>query len=224
MARKRLSFAERRSRILGAAARVFAEHGYAEAAMDRIALAAGVTKPVLYDHFESKEALFVTVLESVRDKLVAEGEKASASSASDDNRVRAAVRGFLDVAEAAPDAMRVLVSARYGDPAGAKLARMVQSSAVAGIAAMLAPTSADGEPWTRLAAAQFVMSGLHATALWWFENEGVSKDALAEVAATIVWRGISAWKANPERLTSVGLSPLEDGALSETSSPKLTRT
>jgi len=78
-------------------------------------------------------ALFVTVLESVRDKLVAEGEKASALSASDDNRVRAAVSGFLDVAEAAPDAMRVLVSARYGDPAGAKLARMVQSSAVAGI-------------------------------------------------------------------------------------------
>jgi len=202
---------------VSAAAKVFAERGYAEAAMERIAQAAGVTKPVLYDHFESKEALFVAVLESMRDRLLAEGRKAASAGATGQARVRAAVRGLLDVAEAAPDAMRVLVCARYGDPVGAKLAKAVQSSAIDSIAAMLAPTSAIGEAWARLATAQFVMSGLHAIALWWFENAGTPKDALAEIAAAIVWRGVSAWETDLTQQISNEPPPLVEGAADETS-------
>ena len=51
-ARSRLSAAERRERILAAAAEVFAEHGYADASMAEIANRAGVVASVLYDHFD----------------------------------------------------------------------------------------------------------------------------------------------------------------------------
>jgi AcrR family transcriptional regulator len=49
-------------RIEDAAARLFAEQGYAPTLLDEIAAAAGVTKPVLYRHFDSKQALYLALL------------------------------------------------------------------------------------------------------------------------------------------------------------------
>src|SRR6185437_2898799 len=68
--RGRLSPAERRERILRAALQAFARGGYGGVSMNEIASAAGVTKPVLYDHFPSKVKIYVTVLESIRNELL----------------------------------------------------------------------------------------------------------------------------------------------------------
>src|SRR3954447_8591280 len=75
-ARERLSGPQRRERILDAAAEAFAAHGYRAASVQDIARAAGVTKPVLYDHFTSKRALFTSLMESARDELAARGAQA----------------------------------------------------------------------------------------------------------------------------------------------------
>ena len=50
----RLPAARRRRQLLEVALKVFAEQGYHDASMNDIAIAAGVTKPVLYQHFTSK--------------------------------------------------------------------------------------------------------------------------------------------------------------------------
>lgn len=60
-----------RPRILAAATRLFAEHGYAATSMRAVAEAAGCTKPALYYHFGSKDALFG---ESVRAQAARYGE------------------------------------------------------------------------------------------------------------------------------------------------------
>src|SRR5438874_12265429 len=60
----------RREAILQTAATVFARSGYAATALDDIAAAAGVTKLIVYRHFESKEALYRAVLEQVFDRQV----------------------------------------------------------------------------------------------------------------------------------------------------------
>ena len=52
--RRRLPVAERRETIVEAAGRLFGERGYDGARLDDVAAAAGVTKPVLYRHFDSK--------------------------------------------------------------------------------------------------------------------------------------------------------------------------
>ena len=62
-ARRRLTAEERRAKILSAAVQAFATDGYDRTSMDHIAALSKVTKPVLYDHFPSKQALFLTVLE-----------------------------------------------------------------------------------------------------------------------------------------------------------------
>lgn len=61
--------AERRTQILQVATDVFARQGYHATSMDMIAMEAGVSKPVLYQHFESKHELFSTVMDQAVEDL-----------------------------------------------------------------------------------------------------------------------------------------------------------
>jgi AcrR family transcriptional regulator len=61
---------EKNASILDGAMQVFLEQGYAGTTMDRIAAAAGVSKPTIYNHFQDKEDLFNSLME----KLVREKE------------------------------------------------------------------------------------------------------------------------------------------------------
>lgn len=61
---KRMPRAQRRSQLLTVSTDVFARQGYHATSMDNIALEAGVSKPILYQHFESKHELFTTIMDS----------------------------------------------------------------------------------------------------------------------------------------------------------------
>ncbi|MFN8015238.1 MAG: TetR/AcrR family transcriptional regulator [Acidimicrobiia bacterium] len=61
---------DRRRQLLDVACDVFADRGFSATIMDDVAFAAGVTKPVLYQHFESKRALFIAVLEDCGERLI----------------------------------------------------------------------------------------------------------------------------------------------------------
>ena len=66
----RLTANERREQVLNVALAVFAQRGYHTTSMNDIADAAGVTKPVLYQHFDSKRALYIAVLETVGEGMI----------------------------------------------------------------------------------------------------------------------------------------------------------
>jgi AcrR family transcriptional regulator len=76
--RKRLTAMQRRTQLLSVALAQFAAAGYHDTSMVDVATRAGVTKPLLYDHFSSKQELFLAVLESIRDELLALGAAAAA--------------------------------------------------------------------------------------------------------------------------------------------------
>ena len=57
--------------ILKAAAETFIEHGFNGVSIDQIAIKAGVSKPTIYSHFESKEQLFVAIMNSICDSFEA---------------------------------------------------------------------------------------------------------------------------------------------------------
>src|SRR3954454_14782186 len=61
--------AGRRESILRAAARAFGEHGFAGTSRDEVPAAAGITRLVVYRHFQSKDALYAAVLQRVSDRL-----------------------------------------------------------------------------------------------------------------------------------------------------------
>ena len=67
----RLPAEQRRSQLLEVAIEIFAERGFHATSMEDIAEAAGVTKPVLYQHFPSKHALYVELLEDTGRLLLA---------------------------------------------------------------------------------------------------------------------------------------------------------
>jgi AcrR family transcriptional regulator len=188
-ARKRLSAAERRAKILAAAVRAFAAEGYDDTAMDRIAARAKVSKPVLYDHFRSKQALFLAVLESIRDGLIARGTSIAETDGDPREKFRRGVDAFLQFVEREPDAARVLLTVPRGDPGAAKLSREVQAGASAGIARLLVLLMPGDASWRLQAATEFLKEGLHAIGEWWLENPGPSREELVDVVTRIVWLG-----------------------------------
>src|SRR5918994_1221896 len=90
----RLNASERRERILEAAAETFAARGYHSASVGQVAEAAGITKPVIYDHFASKRELFVELMETAREQLASRGIEAMSGDATLQDRLRAAITAF----------------------------------------------------------------------------------------------------------------------------------
>jgi len=88
----RLPAARRRRQLLDVALELFAAHGYHATSMNDIAEAAGVTKPVLYQHFRSKRELYLELLEDVGGRLRDSIGKATSEATSPREQVRA---GFL---------------------------------------------------------------------------------------------------------------------------------
>src|SRR6187551_2758901 len=92
--RGRLSRSARRAQLLDAARDVFAAQGYHAAAMDDIAERAGVSKPVLYQHFPGKLDLYLALLDVTCDQVIDNCRDALASTHDNKTRVAAAMAAF----------------------------------------------------------------------------------------------------------------------------------
>jgi AcrR family transcriptional regulator len=107
----RLPADQRRRQLLDIACGVFAQNGFHASAMDDIAAAAGVTKPVLYQHFASKRALFVDVLRDVGGRLLAELATATQAATTGRERVEAGFRAYFRFVTHDEAAFKVLFGA-----------------------------------------------------------------------------------------------------------------
>src|SRR5712692_3404538 len=104
----RLPRHERRRQLLDAALEVFVSQGYHAAAMDEIAERAGVSKPVLYQHFPGKLELYLALLDESVAELVGAVSAALASTADNSERVPATFRAFFDYVSGAGEAFRLV--------------------------------------------------------------------------------------------------------------------
>jgi AcrR family transcriptional regulator len=187
--RKRLTLEQRRIKILAAATRIFAAKGYDGASMSGIATAAGVTKPVLYDHFASKDALFETLLRSIRDDLLATGREIGKSSVGEQQEFRAAVDAFFAFVQEQPDAAKILLIVPQGNPVTVKLSRAVQQGATAAISQLLKSYLPSGGTWQYEAAGEFLKEGLHALAKWWLSHPGPDREEIVDLVMQACWQG-----------------------------------
>jgi AcrR family transcriptional regulator len=112
---RRLPADQRREQLLDVALRLFAARGFAATTMDDIATAAGVTKPLLYQHFASKRALYLELVDSVaRDMLLAISE-ATAAASGPRQQVEAGFAAYFGLVVAHRDAFRVLFGSDLPD-------------------------------------------------------------------------------------------------------------
>jgi AcrR family transcriptional regulator len=95
---------ERRAQILRTAAAAFSREGYAATSVEDVAQEAGITKLIVYRHFESKSELYAAILEQVTDRLVGEWRAIT----DDEHAAGAAVPTLLTVARELPDGFRLL--------------------------------------------------------------------------------------------------------------------
>src|SRR5438067_2616903 len=114
----RLPRSARRKQLLAAAQEVFVAQGYHAAAMDDIAERAGVSKPVLYQHFPGKLELYLALLDTHCDALVDRVRRAMAATNDNKERVRGAVAAYFDFVDHESEAFRlVFESDLRNDPA-----------------------------------------------------------------------------------------------------------
>ncbi|MGO9973234.1 MAG: TetR/AcrR family transcriptional regulator [Solirubrobacteraceae bacterium] len=96
---ERLARADRERLMLSAAGQAFATHGFHRSSMDEIANAAGITKPMLYRYFGSKEGLYAAYLRMTGHELVERVRAADTHGQPPPVRLRAGLRAFLTYVE-----------------------------------------------------------------------------------------------------------------------------
>jgi AcrR family transcriptional regulator len=191
-ARKRLPSEERRATIVEAAGRLFGERGYDATRLDDIAAAAGVTKPILYRHFDTKLALYLALLERHRDDLASFAAMIDAEEGTRDERLRAVLEVWLTYVEAHSYAWRMLFRDTGGGPEVEAFRLEVHARARAVLVGIIRTLSEVPIPRRELEPVAELMSmGMASVVLWWMENPSVSRGAVLDAIAR-VWGGLLA--------------------------------
>ncbi len=187
---QRLPGPERRQQLLGVAMETFGRGGYAQASMAEIAAAAGITKPVVYQHFPSKRALFLEVLRECGHSLELQIEKSTAAASSPRELVEHGFQGFISFFEEHPETFRILFSdANRSDPEFAEEVHRVELVVAERIASLIdIPNLTDAE--RRLLAVGIVGLGESAARLWMSGESGLSADRVAALLAELTWAGL----------------------------------
>jgi AcrR family transcriptional regulator len=105
---RRLTADARRRQLFDVALSLFAKHGYAAATMDDIAEAAGVTKPLVYQHFDSKRALYLELMEVFSRELVTRIVKATANAQGPRQQVEQGFAAYFELMVGNEQAFRLL--------------------------------------------------------------------------------------------------------------------
>jgi len=188
----RLSRSARRAQLLVAARDVFAAHGYHAAAMDDIAEKAGVSKPVLYQHFPGKLELYRALLTTYADELVARVRSAIANTSDNRERVHAAVAAYFDFVAGEGHAYRlVFESDLRGEPEAAALVDGALTKCIDAVAAVVTEDAGLDQQRARLLAVGLV--GLsQVTAQYWLDSDQqIPRDEAVGLMSALAWKGLA---------------------------------
>ncbi len=188
--------------MLQAAAHAFAHGGYAATSMDEIAATAGITKLIVYRHFQAKETLYRAVLEQVFDRQVelflaniAQGLEAEGST-----------RALLEIGREWPDGFRLLWRHAAREPQFGDYALSLRDVAVNAARGVVTPlVAAELAEW----AAQTLFDHLVDAVLDWLDyGDAAHDDAFIALETSAIRATVAAWatttSARPDERTRAG--------------------
>ena len=187
----RMAAAARRELITAAANGLFAERGYRAVSVDDIAHLAGVSAPVLYDHFDSKRHLYAHLLERQAEQLKASVARATVQAGGGKARLRAAIDGFFALVEEQP----LLAGDHSGDEDLRATAARRDAQADAALAEVLGSGGRlfsgerDRERSLELTA-RMVRHGMLGLTGWWREHPETPRAVLVDHAMAVTWTGL----------------------------------
>ena len=179
---------ERREQIQRAAACAFAREGYVATSIGDVAQEAGITRAIVYRHFDSKEALYRAVLEGVSRRL---GEEFKARLAYRQSGFTIATH--LTVARENPDGYRLLWEHATREPRFADYAEDFRERSVRSTERIFEGRIED--PRKGAWAARQTLSQIVSSVLLWLDHGCVEDDAVfLEFASAGLWAGVDAWR------------------------------
>jgi AcrR family transcriptional regulator len=100
---------ERRAQLLSVARKVFGRSGFHSVSMDEVAREAGITKPILYDHFRSKEELYIALLDADAQALEERVRSALTADTGNRQRIRQSFQAYFDFVDEHAAGFRLFV-------------------------------------------------------------------------------------------------------------------
>ncbi len=184
----------RRLQLLGAARDVFVAQGYHAAAMDEIAERAGVSKPVLYQHFPGKLELYLALLDESADELIKTMSDALSSTSENKQRVPATFKAFYDFVAGTSEAFRlVFESDLSNEPAvRERLDRTIYDCADM-VSQFIREDAGVSKEEAQLLGVALVGMAQVSARYWLSTDQAIPKDAAEQMIAKLAWRGISGW-------------------------------
>ena len=192
----RLPRSARRKQLMAAAQEVFVANGYHAAAMDDIADRAGVSKPVLYQHFPGKLELYLALLDMHTNELVGAVRSAMAATTDNAQRVHNAVSAYFDFVDGesaeVQGAFRLVFETDLrNEPAVRERIAGVSRLCMQAVADTIAADTGLPQAQVELLAAT-VTGTSEVAARWWLESgRALPKAQAVRLIEGLVWRGIS---------------------------------
>lgn len=195
--RRRLTAEERRAGILDAALAVFSARGYHPSSIDDIAREAGISKALIYEHFDSKQGLYADLLERNAGELFERLAVAIASVEVEAGAARLAtgLDAFFAFVEERPDAWRILFR-DAADPETAAVLDRILEQVTGLVAALIAQDPGaraidrdDSERAIRLLA-QMLVGSVQSVANWWADHLEIPREQIVETVMGFAWLGL----------------------------------
>jgi AcrR family transcriptional regulator len=178
--------------MIDTAEAVFAERGYAAASMDDIAERVGVSKPMLYEYFNSKEGLLLGCIRQSRTALREVTEQATMGATSAQDALHRGLLAFFVFIRERRQAWSLLrhEMALIGTPAADEIeeTRRQQTDL---IAALMSGYFDAGSELQVEASAEFVVGACERLAIWCERHDEVSPEMATQYAMDVLWRGLA---------------------------------
>ncbi|MFD7512062.1 TetR/AcrR family transcriptional regulator [Streptomyces sp. NPDC059853] len=188
----RLPRRARRNQLLGAAQEVFVAQGYHAAAMDDIADRAGVSKPVLYQHFPGKLDLYLALLDQHCEALLRSVRQALASTQDNKERVAATMDAYFDYVEHEGGAFRlVFESDLTNEPQVRERVDQVSLDCAKLVGAVIAEDTDLPEEESMLLAVSLCGMAQVTARHWLSSGQPVPREVAKSLIGALAWRGIA---------------------------------
>jgi AcrR family transcriptional regulator len=187
----RVPAAVRAEQLLDVAERLFAAHGYGSVSIERIARDAGVTRPVIYEHFGSKDGIYLACLRRARGQLEAMLFEAIASTSNLREQLERGADAYFGFVERDPARWHVL----FGGGAAvsgevAEEAMQLHLATERRFAELFARAAPQHEPQALLAFAHSIGGAAHQLAQWWLRTADVSREQVVSWYCQVSWEGL----------------------------------
>lgn len=185
----RLPAHQRRRQLLDTALEAFATDGFHATSMNDVAEAAGVTKPVLYQHFASKRQLYLELLEDVGARLGQVIQEATSSAGGPHQQVEKGFAAYFRFVHENRSAYQLLFGGgSRRDVEFAEAVRRVEDHIAESVAALI---EADVDPVHRQTLAYGLVGMAEGTSRFWVaEDLDLDPDVLARQVADLAWAGL----------------------------------